>query len=131
MKLGHRRVSLLIRFHENSRIPSTSQQGFQRVAELNSTRQRLQREIANTRGITFDQLITRGISNDDDVVDDRYEARTSENKATGGTSGKRKYRRHPKVSTSPSCVYKSSGIESVLNVLSPTRMHRIELHPPM
>ncbi|MCJ1241465.1 hypothetical protein MMC14_009470 [Varicellaria rhodocarpa] len=89
VKLGHRRASLPL-----SCPPP--------AAYIVPSIVRLQREIANARGLTFDQLIgstARGISNDDNSAglgEERYDARVSESKAIGAGSGKRKYRRHPK-----------------------------------
>ncbi|MCJ1399691.1 hypothetical protein MMC11_002893 [Xylographa trunciseda] len=64
--------------------------------------QKLQREIANARGVNLDQIVLsplRAASNDDyrhgdvdnDGVGDKHD-----NKRGGGRGGKRKYRRHPK-----------------------------------
>ncbi|MCJ1387840.1 hypothetical protein MMC18_000683 [Xylographa bjoerkii] len=64
--------------------------------------QKLQREIANARGVSLDQIVPspiRAASNDDyrhgdldnDGVGDKHD-----NRRGGGRGGKRKYRRHPK-----------------------------------
>ncbi|MCJ1380985.1 hypothetical protein MMC17_004094 [Xylographa soralifera] len=65
-------------------------------------RRKLQREIANARGVSLDQLVpspVRATSNDDyrhGDVDNDGVADKHDNRRGDGRGGKRKYRRHPK-----------------------------------
>jgi hypothetical protein len=66
-------------------------------------RRRLQREIANARGLSIEQVIpaaVRARSIDVSHEEDERVAHVSHDQKQLTTTGKRKYRRHPKVSSS-------------------------------
>jgi len=92
VKLGHRRVS---------RFPLSAPSCVWDHANLF---QRLQREIANARGVNVEKNLRPPVRASP-LEDGRYRGaegnphdNTAEGKSLNGASGKRKYRRHPKVS---------------------------------
>ncbi|MCJ1358508.1 MAG: hypothetical protein MMC33_008508 [Icmadophila ericetorum] len=66
------------------------------------TSQKLQREIANARGLNFEQVVAsplRAASLEENRpfdTDEKIETRKSDGKSAATSAGKRKYRRHPK-----------------------------------
>ena len=92
VKLGHRRVS-------SRQVNDYFQWESSASIEL-TWAQILQREIARTGSVSVEQLSTPFISghHDDYQGNGRDDSRPDGRGATG-TGGKRKYRRHPKVST--------------------------------
>lgn len=89
MKLGHRRVSF-----ENL-SPLEALEGV-----CTNCIQKLQRKIANSRGLSLDRALLsprRQTPSEDRHSEEGRDLLKSDIKDGGPSSGKRKYRRHPKV----------------------------------
>ena len=129
VKLGHRRVS-------SCRMNAHLRWEYLAAIELNLI-QILQREIAQTRGVSLEQLNPSFRSSNHEDRNEGDESRV-DGRGAAGTGGKRKYRRHPKVSSfllqcgHVACVFDFPSIGlTICATIRPMRMRLKGRHLPM